>query len=106
MDYGELCVRKEMFRPNGCTHLLLLDGLVDQERSTKSSLLRNLLGFNGMSEFGREGDVGDGDVVHDEVKSQRPSCEILSNKSGNLQAHNQSSVPSNKGVLCPRTISR
>jgi hypothetical protein len=43
--------------------LFLLNSLIDQECSSLSNLLSDLFRFYGVSEFGRECDVGDGDVV-------------------------------------------
>lgn len=62
--------------------LLLLNSLVDQEGSTLSNLLSDLLGLDGMCEFGGEGDVGDGDVVEDEVEPPRSAREVFTHETG------------------------
>lgn len=62
--------------------LLLLNSLVDQEGSTLSNLLSDLLGLDGVGEFGGEGDVGNGDVVEDEVEPPRPAGEVFTDKTG------------------------
>ncbi len=48
---------------------LLLDSLVDQEGGTKSGLLCDLLGFDGVGEFGRERDVGNRNIIENKVET-------------------------------------
>lgn len=62
--------------------LLLLNSLVDQESSTLSNLLSDLLGLDGMGEFGGEGDVSNGNVVENEVEPPRPAGEVFTHKTG------------------------
>lgn len=66
-------------------NLLLLNGLVNQECCAESSLLSNLLGFDCMCEFGRESDVGDGNIVKNEVEAESTLGQVLSNKSRHLR---------------------
>ena len=83
-------------------YLLLLNGLIHKECSSKSGLLRNLenklrtsfyrwngacpylLRFYRMCELRGEGDVGDRYVVQNEVESERAVSEVLPHESGDL----------------------
>lgn len=67
------------------TDLLLLDSLINQECCAKSSLLSNLLGFDCVRELGRESDVGNGNVVENQVESESTLGQVLSNKSRHLR---------------------
>ena len=67
-----------------CTYLLLLNRLVDKERRAERGLLRDLLRLDRVCELGREVDVGDGDVVEDEVEAQRAAREVLADEAGDL----------------------
>ncbi|KAI3491159.1 hypothetical protein L1887_44557 [Cichorium endivia] len=60
---------------------LLLDGLVDEEGGTQRGLLCDLLRLDGVGEFGREGDVGDGDVIEDEVEALGACGEVVAHQS-------------------------
>ena len=68
------------------TYLLLLNRLVDKERRAERGLLRDLLRLDRVCEVGREVDVGDGDVVEDEVEAQRATREVLADETGDLGA--------------------
>ena len=68
------------------TYLLLLNRLVDKERRAERGLLRDLLRLDRVCELGREVDVGDGDVVEDEVEAQRATREVLADETGDLGA--------------------
>ena len=59
------------------THLLFLYGLVDEEGSSQSILLRNLLRFYSMRELRRESDMSEGAIVQNEIEFQRSLRELV-----------------------------
>jgi len=66
------------------TDLFFLDSLIDEVGSPKSCLLRNLLGFDGMSKLLREGNVCDGDIIEDEVETACALSQVFTDQTRNL----------------------
>ena len=100
---GKKLVGRIFARRKGLAYLFFLNGLIDKECGPERRLLcnlakdcldvvhlirgwtgTNLFRFDRMGELRRESDMGDGDVIQNEVESQCPSCQVLSDKSRNL----------------------
>jgi len=77
-------MRSESNRSTKRTDLFFLDSLIDEVGSPESGLLGNLLGFNCMSKFLREGNVCDRDIIKDEVEAACALGQIFTDQTRNL----------------------